>query len=120
MKTYGILGILWLIVGCCGAYVAIHGIITLMMVSVHDPKWHGYLHWSSSMLLLNSVIIVTSMFLVRGAEWARWLLGSFAIVFIITALGHDGFSFPIKRIISSIFLLVSAVLLLKPRQHDTA
>ena len=119
MKTDGILGILWLIYGCCCAYANINHII-LVMPAHFDSKLYHYVWWHGSVLLLNLVIIMASLFLTRGATWARWFIGMFATVFFIIFIGLIGISFSVWNVICGLFGLISAILLLKPRQHEAA
>lgn len=119
MKTYGILGILWLIFGCFEAYANIRGILFVMPLPAHvDSIVLHYLWLHGSILLLNFVVIMAGLFLARGDDWARWFLGMYAIICLIAAIARAGISFSIVYVVFGIFALISAVLLLKPRQDD--
>ena len=121
MKTYGILGILWLIFGCVNAFANISSILSVISVPNHvGSKVFHYMWLQGSILLLNGIVIVAGLFLTRGDAWARWFLGMFAVICFIAALARIGISFSILYVVFGIFALISAVLLLKPRHDDSA
>ncbi|HEV2695821.1 MAG TPA: hypothetical protein VG347_23230 [Verrucomicrobiae bacterium] len=121
MKTYGILGILWLILGCFDAFYNISCILPALYEPVHaGSKVFHYMWFHGCVLLLNLAVIAAGLFLTRGVFWARWFLGSVAVVSFIAALAQIGISFSSLQVMWGLFTLISAILLLKPRQDSPA
>ena len=61
MKIYRILGILWLVGNSYGAFEVAKMCISHGRVSFNDAVW----------FLLVVIAIIASIFLIRGATWAR-------------------------------------------------
>jgi hypothetical protein len=84
MKTYRILGILWLVVNCVATVTVIR---TLMMP---PPNFTQVMYYGSlgSFLVLDLAGILASISLIRGAKWARWFLGLNAICLVFGFVGQ--------------------------------
>ena len=89
MRTYRILGTLWLIF--CG-YGLFNDLKELLSVSF--PSNEGL--WQvrcvlATFCLLDLAGVAVSLFLVRGARWARWFIGLFAIFKVVCGIVYgDG------------------------------
>jgi hypothetical protein len=118
MKIYRILGILWLVINCIATVTVVR---TLMLP---DPKVTQTLYYCflGSFLLLDLVGIVASISLIRGAKWARWFLGLYAIVLVVGSIGRvvEFGQFSVLDVIYGFVALVSAVILLMPRRYVAA
>jgi hypothetical protein len=115
MKTYRILGILWLVSSCIAAVT-----VTRALVSP-PPKTVQVMYYciAASFLLLDLVGIVAGISLIRGAKWARWFLGLSAVWLLLGSVGEvvEFGAIPILTAAYGIFWLVSAVLFLMPRRY---
>jgi hypothetical protein len=118
MKTYGILGILWLVVSCFSAYCVIDTII--LVFPAHPGPRLCFILGAS--LFLNLVAIVASLFLTRGDTWARWLLCVLAVFVAVSAVLQivRSHAFPIVVAVYGLFGLVSAVVLFRTKRDDPA
>ena len=120
MKTYRILGILWL------ALCAYYGITLLwqlgdfFLTPKHRATLDLYFEVLTCLLLLAGA--VASFFLFRGARWARRFVGMIAVLGVIACIGQviTFRSFPIFVGIFGAFVLASAVLLFWPRHEPVA
>jgi hypothetical protein len=119
MKTHRILGMLWAV------YCGYSGLNLLRALLSLHPTATG--HWDAwgvlaVSLLLDLTGIVASIFLFRGAKWPRWIVG---LIAVYTGFGSIAFivatgSLPAWSVPTSIFALVSLVLLLLPRHEPVA
>ena len=121
MKTYRVLGILWL--AFCG-YSGISQILQLLHLGISHPddilSPIFLLACLVSILLLSGV--VASWFLFRDALWARRFIGLIALLCVIAGIAQI-FSFRTISVwggISVAFALVSVVLLFWPRHEPVA
>ena len=119
MKTYRILGILWL-ANCCFC------VFNLAKALLGLHKTPGGIWAAGSVLVALCLMylagIVASIFLFRGANWARWFI---ALVALLVAFGAFGTmvsqrSLPAWAVSSGVFAVVSLVLLLLPRHGPVA
>lgn len=118
MKTYRILGILWLVINC----IATITVVRTLMLPAPETTQALYYCFLGSFLLLDLVGIVASISLIRGAKWARWFLGLYAIVLVVgsVAQGVEFRSWSMLTCVYGVFALVSAVILLMPRRYVAA
>ena len=122
MKTNRILGILWL--AFCGYF----GFTMLWRLR---PEFTHYLslrpadYVGDLICLMYLAGIAASIFLFRGARWARIAVGIVALVtgvvfFVLLVFAHSS-TFPSWLIgILGIFAILSAILLLFPRRYAAA
>ncbi|HXT38612.1 MAG TPA: hypothetical protein VN887_01175 [Candidatus Angelobacter sp.] len=115
MKTYRILGVLWLVADCVGTVTIIR---TLLLPAPMETR-AVYYCTLGFILLLDLAGVVASISLIRGARWARWFLGVCAVLFVLgsTAEVLEFRSFSVLTGAYGAFALVSAVLLLMPRRY---
>ncbi len=121
MKTYRILGILWLVI--CSHYVInlLRGLIVL------HPNT-GFIWWGpAAFCLLYLIGIVASIFLFRGARWARWFIAVLAVWEVVGEISYivlisKSFSLwsGIVSVFTLVIALVSLALLFLPRQEPVA
>ena len=117
MKTHRILGILWL--AFCGYF----GITILWglrpIFTVPNLTATPDLYFAVFMCLVYLAGTLASIFLFRGARWARVVVGIIALVSIIACIGlFVAFkSVHFWVLVVGVFALVSAILLLLPRRH---
>jgi hypothetical protein len=119
MKTYRILGILWLANCCFCVFNLVRALLEL-----HPTAGGLWVVWSvlAAFSLMYLAGIVASIFLYRGARWARWFI---ALVAVLAAFGAFGTlvsqrSFPAWAVSSGVFALVSLVLLFLSRHEPVA
>jgi hypothetical protein len=119
MKTYRILGILWLAL-CC--YICFEELWALL--NFHPVRYSIAIACSvrGFFIFVYLAGIVASLFLFRGARWARWMIISIAIftalcTFVIIAASR---SLPVWTACVSAFALLSVVLLFLPRHEPVA
>jgi len=118
MKTYRVLGILWMIF--CG----FTGLVLLW------PVLHPVIPFPSPVFILFSLTCVLYLagsvagyFLFRGAQWARWFIALLAILFVVNCISKIAASESVSMwssILFGMFWLVSLVLLLLPRHEPVA
>ena len=119
MKTYRILGIIWLALCCYSVFNLLRALVEL-----HPTAAGLWLAWSvlAGFSLVFLAGIVASIFLFRGANWARWFIVALAmfesVYGIIMMVRYR--SFPVVSSVFCIFALVSLVLLLLPRHEPVA
>jgi hypothetical protein len=118
MKMYRILGILWLAFCCYACFNELRALLALHPTAGQWVAW--YVLAFSGLIFLAG--IVASIFLFRGARWARWIVG---LVAIFVALGSIAYivryrSLPVWAASCSIFSLVSLPLLFLPRHEPVA
>jgi len=119
MKTYRILGILWLAFCCyysfneCRALLALHPTAAGLWVA-----WFVL----AGFFLVFMAGIVASIFLFRGARWARWFIGLIAIFVVFSSICVIVTLrlLPMWTACSCVFALVSLVLLFSTRQKPVA
>jgi hypothetical protein len=118
MKTYRILGTLWLVQNCIGAVT----VVRTLMLPAPKVAHELYYCFAASFLSLDLIGIVASISLIRGAKWARWFLGFNAIMLGAGSIGLVVKFGPVSvvNVIYGILALVSAVILLKPRRYVAA
>lgn len=120
MKTDRVLGVLWF--ALCG-----HASVSLLLPLSHifiSPKLRPTPELGLGLLLSGIFLTgaVASIFLFRGARWARRYVGWIAIltvVFHITQM-MAGATFSAVGLAFTLFALVSVVLLLLPRHEPVA
>lgn len=131
MKKNRILGILWLAFCSYSSFNLLQALQSLHPVA---PGQEVARYVLASLCLIFLAGIVGSIFLFREATWARWIV---SLVAIIVALGTLTFIviywllpvvtyrslpvwFPVWCSVTSIFALVSLVLLFSPRHEPVA
>ena len=119
MKTYRILGILWLAL-CC--YFSFNEVRALLMFHPanqgQDIVWFVF----GIYCLVYLTGIVASIFLFRGAFWARWAIGLVISIQVVTNIAfvvRYG-SFSVAGSIFYLFALTSLVLLFLSRHKPVA
>jgi hypothetical protein len=119
MKTYRILGILWLALCCYYAFNLIR-----VLLAFHPIAAGLWVAWSvlAGSCLLYFVGIVASIYLFRGARWARWII---AVIAVYRVFGNITFvvtlkTLPIWTATSVVIALVSLGLLFLPRHEPVA
>ena len=117
MKIHRILGMLWLALSCYSSF-------NLLRVLVELHRTPGSM-WVASCVpcVVHLAGIVASIFLFRGARWARWviaLIAFYMVVFGPVASVLIQKSLPIRAACSGVFALVSIVLLFLPRHEPVA
>jgi hypothetical protein len=118
MKTYRILGILWLVVNCIATVTVVRTLL-LPAPRTTQPLYYGLL---ASFLLLDLIGIVAGISLIRGAKWARWFLGLSAALLVFGSIVQVVVlrSWSMLTCAYGIFGLVSAVILLMPKRYVVA
>jgi len=100
-----------------------------VLLSHHfDPTAGGHsVAWPVDAVLAASFLmyfvgIVASIFLFRGARWARWVLGFIAIYFALGCIAGIAIHklLAVWSIAPCVFALVSLVLLFLPRREPVA
>ena len=120
MKTQRILGILWL------ALCSYTGVTILWQLShiFGLPKFRPTpdLFLAILMCLIYLIGAVASIFLFRGARWARRFVGVIAVLSVVACIGQIvAFrSLPVLGGVFGVFALVSVVLLFRPRHEPVA
>ena len=119
MKTHRILGILWLAL-CC--YSVLN--LLLALLEFHPNANRFWVAWSflGGSCLLYLVGIGASIFLFRGARWARWFIAVLAVweAFSTTAYLVTSKSFHIWSGFCIVLGVVSLVLLFLPKHEPVA
>jgi ABC-type sugar transport system permease subunit len=116
MKIHRILGILWLAL-CC------YSVLNLLRALLEIPPTAGAAWWVLVVdCLLYLVGIVASIFLFRGARWARWFIAVLAVweAFGTTAYLVISKSFHIWSGFCIVLAVVSLVLLFMPKHEPVA
>ena len=119
MKTYSILGILWLAL-CC------YSVVNLLraLVELHPTAGGLWVAWYvlAGSCLLYFAGIVASIFLFRGARWARWFIAVLAVweAFATTAYLVTSKSFHVWSGFCIVLAVVSLVLLFLPKHEPVA
>ena len=114
MKTQRILGILWL------AFCSFIIVFWLWKFMNNIQPLVGYFQIFASVVYLFGA--VASIFLFRGARWARIAIGIIALstaILVIWEIWNMG-RWPVWDGYFGVFGLVSAVILLFPRRHAVA
>ena len=120
MKTHHILGALWL------AYCSIFGGFILWQFGsflfAPHPRITPGLFMAILICLLYLAGAVASIFLIRGARWARIFIGLIAVLSVIACIGQivSFRSLSFWGGISGAFALVSVVLLFWPKHEPVA
>ena len=118
MKTYRILGILWL-ADCC---YCLFNLIRAML-ELHPTAGGLWAAWSvlAAFFLIYLAGLVASIFMFRGARWARWFIAAIALLAAFGAFGNivTQKSFPLWAVFSAVFSLASLALLFLSR-HEPA
>jgi hypothetical protein len=124
MKTYRILGTSWLIF--CG-YGFFNDLRELLALSFPSTKGLWPVQCVLvTLCLLDLVGVTASLFLFRGARWARWFIGLFAIFKVIcgityTVMAKSVHTYTVCVIACvCVFATVSVVLLLLPKHEPVA
>jgi len=116
VKIHRILGILWLAL-CC------YSILNLLRALLEIPPTAGAAWW---VLVVDCMLylagIVASIFLFRGARWARWFIAVLAVweAFGTTAYLVTSKSFHIWSGFCIVLGVVSLVLLFLPKHEPVA
>jgi len=116
MKTHRILGILWFALCCYSVVNLLRALVELRATA--GPAW--------SVLAVSCLLylagIVASIFLFRGARWARWFIAVLAVweAFATTAYLVTSKSFHIWSGFCIVLAVVSLVLLFLPRHEPVA
>jgi len=114
MKTYRILGILWLALCCYSAFNLLQALVELHRAAV--SAWLVL----AGFCLMYLLGIVASIFLFRGVNWARWFIVMLAILVMLSGITMMvKYRFTVESSIFCVIGLVSLVLLFLPR-HDHA
>jgi hypothetical protein len=119
MKIHRFLGILWLALCCDSVFNLLRALLEL------HPSARGlWVAWSvlAGFCLVFLAGIVASIFLFRGANWARWfivLLAMLESIYGITMIVRYR-SFHLVNSVFFIVALVSLVLLFLPRHEPVA
>ena len=116
MKIHRILGILWLAL-CC------YSVLNLLRALLEIPPTAGAAWWVLVVdCLLYLVGIVASIFLFRGARWARWFIAVLAVweAFATTAYLVTSKSFHIWSGFCIVLAVVSVVVLFLPKHVPVA
>ena len=119
MKTHRILGILWLALCCYSCFNEFRALLAL-----HPTAAGLWVAWSvlAGFCLMYLAGIVASIFLFRGARWARWVV---ALVATVVAFGCATYvvtqkTLPVWAASSGVFALISLPLLFLPRHEPVA
>jgi hypothetical protein len=122
MKTYRTLGILWLLFCGYGCFNLLRELLALPSTIGLWPAWFVL----AGLCLLDLAGIVASIYLFRGARWARWFVGLFAaftvlsdIVYMVMARSLHTYTVCIIACVC-VFAIVSVVLLLLPKHEPVA
>jgi hypothetical protein len=118
MKPHRILGILWAVYCCYGSFNLLR-----TLLSFHPtPGQEVARYVLASFCLMNLAGIVASIFLFRGARWARWFVGLLAVFVVLGSIASilSQRSLPVWTIGPSVFALVSLVILFLPRHEPAA
>jgi hypothetical protein len=121
MRTYHILdrvlGVLWL--AFCSSYVVfmvweICHVFAISRPQNEDSIWLRFMGVSVLISLVFFVGAVASVFLLRGATWARKSVGFVAIIVMLLAVANWSLDF--WAVVQGVFALISACCLLFPRR----
>jgi hypothetical protein len=122
MKTYRILGIFWLLFCGYGCFNFLRELLALPGTTGLWPVWFVL----AGLCLLDLAGIVASIFLFRGAKWARWFVGLFAaftalcgIAYIMMARSLHSYTVCIIAGVC-VFATISVVLLFLPKHEPVA
>ena len=119
MKTIRILGILWLADCCYSLFNLVRAMLELHQAAGdHPDAWSGLVF----SFLLNLASGVASIFLFRGARWARWYIAAFAFLEAFGAVSSIIMqkSFPVWAVSTAVFTLSSLALLFLSRHESVA
>ena len=121
MRIYHILdrtlGSLWFAFCSCYAVFTVWEICRVLAISqpqYEDSVWVRTVIVSVVICLVFFVGAVTSVFLLRGASWARKSVGVIAIIVVLLAIANWSLDF--CAVAQGVFALVSACCLLVPRR----
>jgi len=119
MKTHRLLGILWLALCCYSVFNLIRALLAL-----HPTAAGLWVAWSvlAGSCLLYLTGIVASIFLFRGARWARWIIALIAVYMAFGSIATVVIqkSLPIWAASYGVIALVSLGLLFLPRHEPAA
>jgi hypothetical protein len=122
MKIYRTLGILWLLFCGYGCFNFLRDLLALPGTTGLWPVWFVLAGFS----LLDLAGIVASIFLYRGARWARWFVGLFAVFTALCDIANMVMARSLHTytvcIIASVFVFATAsvVLLFLPKHEPVA
>ena len=121
MRTHSILertlGVLWLVY--CGSYGVfmlweICHVFAISQPQNEDSIWLRVMSLSVVICLLYFAGAVASVFLFRGASWARKFVGVIAIISVLLVIANWSFDF--WAVVQGAFAFVSACCLFFPRR----
>jgi hypothetical protein len=123
MKRDRILGVLWAVFCSYGSFNLLRE-----MLRLHPTDQPGlWVAWATLALfcLIDLAGIVASIFLFRGARWARWFVGLFAVFIVLSDIACIVLqrSLPVWTIFTigpCVFALASLVILFLPRHEPAA
>jgi hypothetical protein len=118
MKTHRILGLLWFAFCCYACFNELRTVLALHPTAGLWPA--GYVLVGCCLLYLAG--IVASLFLFRGARWARWIIGLVAGFVVLSSFASVASqrALPVWAIGPGLFALVSLVVLFSSRHESVA
>jgi hypothetical protein len=124
MKKHRILGILWAVYCCYSSFNLLREMLRLHPADQPDL----WIAWSvlALLCLIDMAGIVASIFLFRGARWARWFVGSLAGFVLFSGIAYFLLQavlqrpLPVFTIGPCVFALASLVILFLPRHEPVA
>jgi hypothetical protein len=123
MKTHRILGILWAAYCCYSCFNLFRALLSHLHPTAggHEVAWPVLAVLAVSFLMYLAGI-VASIFLFRGATWARWIIAVIAVYMLLgcVACVVTQKSLPIWAASSGVVALVSLALLFLPRHEPVA
>jgi|ERR1035441_9364904 hypothetical protein len=120
MKTHRTLGILWLAFCIYNTIKMVWFLSQVVGVPTFRPQPDFFV--ALLLCLVSLFAVVASIFLIRGAKWARIFIGLFALLILLVSVVQvvQGRPFTLLDGIGAIFALVSVVLLFLPRHEPVA
>jgi hypothetical protein len=120
MKTYRVLGTLWLMFCCYGCFNEFRALLALHPTDKPGlwPAWYTL----AGCCLLFLAGIAASLFLFRGARWARWIVGLVAGFVVLSSIASVASqrALPVWAIGPGLFALASLLVLFSSRHESVA
>jgi hypothetical protein len=118
MNRYRILGVLWVAFCCYACFNELRAVLAIHLTPGLWPAWCVL----AGFCLLFLVGIVASLCLFRGARWARWFVGSLAVLLVLCDMAYmvTSRSLPSWAVCVCVFAIGSLVLLLLPKHEPVA